>query len=306
MPGTTLLLRLTMTTLALVTVWCAPCAAAPAADEAGEVPFTFEKGYVVVSGKIKGKEPVELIVSTGAEHSTIDGGMLEKYKLQAYYTGVGLITGFNDRTVSFANVPDVRVGPADASLPMHLGSTAQSSKATGRQIFGVLGSDFFKGRAVQFDFTKKVMRFLDKATAEALRAKAAGAADAAVLPMVMLSESYKQHLTVPLVEKVTVNGKPAKMLLDTGMVTVVALSSSAAKRLGFAAPPEKGAARADTIASLRVGGYETSGVPVTVFGKGAAAEERLGESGAAAGSVFLQNFVATFDFRGKVVVLEHL
>lgn len=301
------MLRQALKTLALVVLFGATCAAAPAAaEEAGEVPFKFEKGYVIVAGKVKGREPVELVVSTGAEHSTVDFGMLEKYKLQASYTGVGLITGFNDRTVTFANVPEVRVGPAEASLPMRLGSTAQPSKAAGREIFGVLGSDFFKGRAVQFDFTKKVMRFLDKAAAEALRAKAAAAPDAAVLPMLTLSDAHKQHLTVPLVERVTVNGKSARLLVDTGLVTVVALTSSAGKKLGFEPPPEKGNPRNDTIASLRVGGYEVSGVPVMVFGKGTPADERLGEGGAAFGSVFLQNFVATFDFRAKVVVLEHL
>jgi hypothetical protein len=297
--------RLTLATLALIILGCAPCAAAP--REAGEVPFTFEKGYVIVAAKVKGKEPVEVVVSTGAEYSSVDTGMLDKYKLQAYYTGVGPITGFNDRTISYAKVPDVRVGPADASLDMVLGSTAHVTRAIGRTIFGVLGSDFFKGRTVQFDFTKRVMRFLDKAAAEAVRAKgAAGAPGTAVVQMVVSGNPYKQHLTVPLVEKVTFNGKSAKLLLDTGLATAVAFTSSAAKKLGFEAPPEKGAPRADTIGSLRVGAYEVAGVPVMVFAKGSGADERLGEGGAAAGSVFLQNFVATFDFRGRVVILEHV
>jgi len=296
--------RLTLAALALIALACAPCAAAPA--EAGEVPFTFEKGYVIVAAKVKGREPVEVVVSTGAEHSTIDFGMLDRLKLQLFYTAVGPVTGFNDQTVTFAKVPDVRVGPADASLDMRPGSLAHVARATGREIFGILGSDFFKGRTVQFDFGKKVVRFIDKAAAEALRGKAAGAAGTALLPFVPSTSPYKQHLTPALVEKVSVNGKSVKMLLDTGLVAAVALTSSAAKKLGFAAPPEKGAPRSDTIGSLKVGAYEVEGVPVMVFAKGSGADERLGEGGAAAGSVFLQNFVATFDFRGKVVILEHL
>jgi hypothetical protein len=299
------MLRPALKTLALI-VLLSGAADARAADEVGEVPFKFEKGYVIVAGTIKGKEPVELIVSTGAEYSTVDSGMLDKHKLQLNYTSVGVVTGFNDRTVTFANVPDVHVGPANASLRMHLGSTAQAAKGVGRDIFGVLGSDFFKGRTVQFDFKKRVMRFLDKDAAEVLRAKAAGVPETAVLPMALLADAEKQHLTLPLVEKVTFNGKAAKLLLDTGTATVVALTASAGKKLGFDAPPEKGAPRNDAVASLRFGGYEMAGVPVMVFPKGSPAEERLGESGAAAGSALLQNFIVTFDFRGKVVILEHL
>ncbi|HEY0172868.1 MAG TPA: aspartyl protease family protein [Pyrinomonadaceae bacterium] len=191
-----------LTTLALLVLLCAPCAAAPADEEAGEVPFTFEKGYVIVAGKIKGREPVEFIVSTGDTNSSVNLGVVERYKLTMYYTGVGRVTGFNDKTVSFATLPDVSVGPAAAtSINARLSSTAEVSKLLGREIFGTLGYDFFRGRTVQLDFGKKVMRFLDK---------------------------------------------------------------------------------------------------------GAAGGERLGAGGALAGTAFLQNFVATFDFRGKAVVLERL
>jgi hypothetical protein len=284
----------------------APHAHARAADEVGEVPFKFEKGYVIVAGKIKGKEPVEFIISTGAEFSTADISLAKKYDLQGYYTGVPPVTGRNDRTISFTKVPDVRVGPANASLDMLYGSTAEASKATGREIFGVLGYDFFKGRTVQFDFEKKVMRFLDKEAAEALRGKAAGASAAVVLRMGEREDIFKRPLTLPLVEKVMFNGKPARVMLDTGVVAVVALSSSAAKKLGFEPPPEKGTARADSIQALELGPVKLSAVPVAIYPKGSPAEARLGDNGALAGSIFLQNFVATFDFRGKVVVLEHL
>jgi hypothetical protein len=296
------MLRTALKTLALVALLGATCAAAPAADEAGEVPFKFEKGYVIVAGKIKGKEPVEFVVSTGAERSTADFLMAKKYDLQFYYTGIPPITGRNDRTVSFTKVPDVRVGPAGASLDMFDGSTALASQAVGREIFGTLGSDFFKGRTVQFDFGKLVMRLLDKAAAEALREKAG----AAVLRMTHREDIFKQLLTLPLVEKVMFNGKPAKLMLDTGVPVVMLLNSSAAKRLGFEPPPEKSAPLKVAVETLELGPLKLSGVPVAILPKGAPLAERLGDAGALAGTGLLQNFVATFDFRGKVVVLEQL
>jgi hypothetical protein len=299
-------LRLSLTALTLLIIFCAPCAARPVADDAAEeVPFTFEKGFVIVHAKVKGSEPVEVIVATGAEHSVADFGVGKKYKLQAYYSGLPPVTGYNDRTFSYYKVPDVYVGTAHASLDMWLGSTTEAAKAIGRDIFGIIGSDFFKGRVVQFDFQKKVMRFLKRSAADEAK-DASGAGELIMLPMVMSADPYKQNLTVPAVEKVSFNGKPGKLLLDTGMVAVVALTSSAAKKLGFNAPPDKGEPRTDSIGSLRLGSYEMTGVPVKIYAKGTGADDRLGEHGAVAGSVFLQNFISTFDFRNKVVILEHI
>jgi hypothetical protein len=296
-----------LNTLTLVVLLCAPCAAARAADETVEVPFAFEKGYVIVAAKIKGKEPVEFIVSTGAERSTADAALSQKYQLPGFYTGVPPVTGNNDRIISYTKVPDVRVGPAAVSLDMYYGSTVGASKATGHEIFGVLGYDFFKGRTVQLDFAKKVLRFLDKASAEALREKGGGAGQTAVLRMTEREDMFRRPITLPLVEKVMFNGKPARVLLDTGVPTFVALSTSAAKKLGFEPPPpESGAARTDSIRAFELGPLKLSDVPVAVYPKGSPAEARLGEHGAVAGSAFLQNFVVTFDFRGKVVVLERL
>ncbi len=295
------MLRLTLTALALV-VLCAPCAAATADEGAGEVPFTFEKGYVIVEAKIRGKQPAQVIVATGAEHSTVGGEMLERYDLQSFYTGVPPVTGHNDRIISYAKVPDVRVGPAGESLDMRLGSMSDFSRSLGREIFGILGHDFLKGRAVQFDFGKRVLRFLDKPAAEALRGKSG----VAVFPMTQKEDLFGRPLTLPVVEKIMFNDRPAKVMLDTGIVTVVALNSATAKKLGLEPPPEKGATRVDSIRSLRLGPLEFSDVPVAIYPKGSAFNALLGDSGALAGTALLQNFVATFDYRAKVVILERV
>lgn len=295
-------------TLALLVLLCAPCAAAPADEEVGEVPFTFEKGFVIVAGKIKGKEAAEFVVSTGATNSTVDCGARERHKLKLFYTGAGVITGFNDKTVTFVTVPDVRVGPASAaSLNARLGSTEVVSKLVGREIFGTLGYDFLKGRTVQFDFAKKVMRFLDKGAAEALRLKAAGAgAEAAVFRMGDGTDMFEEPLPVPLVEGFVFDGKPARVLLSTGVATALTLTPSAAKKLGFEPPPPMSDPRKGSVAELRLGQMKFSGVPVRINPEGSRIDERQSPSGALAGTAFLQNFVATFDFRGKAVILERL
>jgi predicted aspartyl protease len=295
--------------LALLVLLCAPCAAAPADEEVGEVPFTFEKGFVIVAGKIKGKEAVEFVVSTGATNSTVDAGARDRHKLKLFYTGVGIFTGFSDKTVSFATVPDVRVGPASAaSINARIGSTDVVSKVVGREIFGTLGYDFLKGRAVQFDFAKRVMRFLDGGAAEALRAKAAGAGEeAAVLRMGEGTDMFEEPLPTPLVEGITFDGKHARVMLSTGVATAITLTPSTAKKLGFEPPPQMSAPRRASVAELRIGPMKFSGVPVRINPEGSLIlDERQSPSGALAGTALLQNFVATFDFRGRTVVLERL
>lgn len=298
MPGLLLAMML------LAAFLCTPCVARAAADEpTSEVPFSFEKGHVIVHAKIKDEVSVEVILSTGAEHSTVDMGLLEKYKLPGGYAGEPPVTGHNDRIYFFSSVPDVRVGEAKAkSLTMRFVSLSEVSKAVGREIFGVLGANFFKGRVVEFDFKKRVVRFLNQSAADALKDKKAGTI---VLRMVENDDLYKD-VTVPVVEDVSVDGKKVKVLLDTGSVMIVGFSSSAAKKLGFIVPPEKGAPRPDKVGSLRLAGYELTNVPILIAAKGTEFERELSEHGAVVGVAFLQNFVITFDFRRKVVILERI
>jgi hypothetical protein len=62
----------------------------------------------------------------------------------------------------------------------------------------------------------------------------------------------------------------------------------------------------DTVESRRFGPYELKSVPIVIYSKGTSVDQSLGEYGAVAGSLFLQNFIVTFNFRSKVVVLEHV
>ena len=270
-------------------------------DPIVEVPFAFEAGHVIVSAKIRNSVPVEFILSTGAEHSSFDPSLLQKYKLPGYYAGVGVITGHNDRTVTFTTVPDIRVGGAyQSSLNMLFVSLAALSKRVGREIAGILGVDFFKGRTVQFDFANKILRFLPKSEGD-LAIKGSGAPRRSVFAMSYVTDK----LTMPIVDDVAIQGKKFRTMFDTGAVTVVSLSASAAKQIGLAPASERGSPRADRIASLRLGAdEEITSVPVLVYGKGSDFDRDELEFGAVVGTILLQNFTVTFDFRKKVLILE--
>lgn len=270
-------------------------------DPIVEVPFAFEAGHVIVQAKIKNDVPVALILSTGAEHSSFDSGLMLKYKLPAYYTGVGVITGHNDQIVTFTTVPDIRIGGLhQSSLNMRLVSLDALTKRLGHEIAGILGIDFFKGRTVQFDFANKILRFLPKSEADST-IKSSGATRRSVFAMSYL----KNQLAVPIVEDLTIQGKKFKTLFDTGAVTVVSLSASAAKQLGLSPPPDKGPPRPDKVTYLRLSAdEEIPDLPVMVYAKGSDFDRDELDFAAVVGTVFLKNFNVTFDFRKKIIVLE--
>ncbi len=109
-----------------------------------------------------------------------------------------------------------------------------------------------------------------------------------------------------MAESVTFDGKKIKTLFDTGALTVVSLTSSAAKQIGLSAPPEKDEPRADKIGSLRFGEIEFMGLPVMLHARGSDFDRDSAGYGAVVGIALLQNFVVTFDFRKGVIILERL
>ena len=84
-----------------------------------EVPFSILKGLVIVDAKIKGNVPVKVALATGIEHSITDLAILEKYKLTAYYTADGPVTGRNDKTYTFTMVNGVSVGSSKSKRSKH-------------------------------------------------------------------------------------------------------------------------------------------------------------------------------------------
>ena len=277
---------------------------------ANDIPFFFEHGLVIVEAKIKDDVPVYVVLATGAEYSVLDVALIKTYDLPVGFAPDAPVTGRNDSTYSFAKVSKVRLSdgkPKD--LAMRLGSMGQFSQAAGREIFAALGADFFEGQTVQFDFKNKVLRFLEKPAADALKDKTAGSGAANKILLQMAekeSNPFVKTFRLPLVNDVMFDGQKTKLLLDTGRATHLAFSSSVTRKVGLMPPVENGPPREDRIKSLRLGDSELTDLPVVLFAKGTPPEKSISKYGVIAGSIFLQNFVATFDFRGGLIVLERL
>ena len=285
----------------IITLFSSPTFAATVND----IPFSFENGFVVVEAKIKDDTTVNVVLATGSEYSIVGIESVKQYDLPVAYAPEGPVTGRNDKTYNFTPVPNVRISDSKAkNVAMRLGSMVQISRMVGREIFAALGADFFEGQTVQIDFKNKVLRFLDKTGVDALKDKSA-AANRALLQMAEKeSNPFLKTFRVPLVSDVAFDGKKSKLLLDTGKPTHLALSLSVAKNVGFALPAENDPPREEKVKSLRLGTFEMSDLPVTVFPKNSNAEKSISKYGAVAGSVFLQSFIVTLDFRNGLVVLE--
>ena len=273
-----------------------------------DIPFSLEKGLIIVEAKIKGDVPVHVILATGMERSVTDPALLQKYQLGAYYTADGPVTGRNDKTFSFTKVSELRIGnskPKD--LMLRFGSVAELSRMAGKEIFAALGADFFEGQTVQLDFKNNVVRFLPQAPPELVDSKHPNfnAARATVLRMAPKGDEFvRKTYMVSLVKDVQMNGQKTNLLLDTGIATLLALSSSTGKKIGLTVPAENEAPREDKV-TLRFDANEFPDVPATIYPKGTPADQNLSKSGGAvAGSLFLQRFVATFDYKKGLVVLE--
>jgi len=274
-------------------------------DSGVEIPFTVEKGHLIVSARIKGNTPVEVVLATGAEQSLINGSLLEKYKLPASYGADGIVTGSHlDKIKLFVRMSEVALGDIKATdLLMGFGGEAagQISQRIGREIFAVLGADFFKGRVVQFDFGKKVLRLLKKEPAR----PPSGTSAAQQFAALRMAPS-DQPVQLPITEDATFNGKRLKTIFDTGALTVISLTPAASKQLGLTPPPDKGPPRSDKMSTMRFAEIEFADLPVTLHAKGSDFDRDSKGFGAVVGVAVIQNFVITFDFHDGVIVLERL
>lgn len=297
----------TIVVLLYLVLLAAPCVAQSAATTT-EIPFSFHKGLIIVEAKIKDDVPVLVVLATGTEHSVTDPGLMKKYDLSTTYTSDGPVTGRNDKALFYAQVSRVRVGNSKAKdLNLRFGSVAELSKMTGKEIFAALGADFFEGQTIQLDFKNSVVRFLEKTPSELIDSKDPNfkPARATVLRMAPKpSDPFRKTYMVPLVKDIQMNGQKTNLLFDTGIATLLALSSSTGKKVGVNVPAENEPPREEKV-TLQLESNELADVPAMIYAKGTGADQNLSKSGGAvAGSLFLQKFVAIFDYRKGVVVLE--
>lgn len=174
-------------------------------QSAPEIPFVFTNGLIWVQVSVpQSEQPLHFLFDSGAAVSVVNLGTAQRLGLKlgpsVRVSGVGSTSrGFWPQRLA---AKAAAVGLPDKYLAVDL---AQLSDACNCCVDGLLGADFFRGRAVQIDFVQHKIRLMSSKSAP----------DTGV---VLKLKSARGVLLVP----VSVNGSEAQWVrLDTGCASAL-------------------------------------------------------------------------------------
>jgi predicted aspartyl protease len=295
----------------LLALWsCVALAQSSNNQPIGEVPFTFDHTTVIIQVKLNGKGPFNMILDTGSDVAAIDLATAKELGLNLKPTGGTLTGGGSDKPQVFATqIALVEIGSlATKHIEAAALDLSKQAQILGKRLDGVLGYAVLKNRVVQFDYPKRMIRFYS-ASPYTKTDQTLNSERRVVLPFRLSDES-------PIIDDVYVNGKQIRALLDTGGGgAYFALMPEAITSLGLElemtrAQPDSSSmgsngvvsSRKGKIKTLRVGAINVDAPTVVFYPKGVGKDHR--KFGSAIGNPFLQDFVVTFDYPNKTVVLE--
>jgi predicted aspartyl protease len=275
-----------------------------------ELPFTFEHTSVVIQVKLNGKGPFNMILDTGSDIAAIDLTTARELGLKLKPIGGPVTGGGSDKPQAFGTqIAQVEIGSLTSkNIEAVALDLSKQSQVLGKRLDGVLGYNVLKNRVVQFDYPKRLIRFYF--ASPYLKAdQTPNNERRVVLPFHLSDQS-------PIIDEVFVNGKQIKAVLDTGgggayftlmpeAITALGLELEMAqaepdtKSMGFNGTVTS---RKGKIKTLRVGAINIDSPTVTFYPRGVGKDHR--KFGGAIGNPFLQDFVVTFDYPNKTVVLE--
>lgn len=272
-----------------------------------EIPFKLDKGVILIPAKIKKDIAVEVAIASGSQYGFLNSDLALRHKLRLSYTSDGPVTGRNDKLIHFVELSDIVVGDLEPeSLNMKHRSFEAMNKKIGREIGAILGADFFKGKILQIDFKKRVLRIVKKSSIDyaQLRSSASGN-QVRIFDMDQPYRTfYGSELTLPVASGITFNGSQIRTLFETGTAIPVSISPAAAKEFTLGPVPDKGSTKVFELSKIDLSGLELAGVPTMAYGKDAGFDENLREYGAIFGVGVIQNFLITFDFKAKKIILQ--
>ena len=275
-----------------------------------EVPFAFDHTSVVIQVKVNGKGPFNMVLDTGSDVATIDLATAKDLGLNLKSTGGQVTGGGSEKSQAFlTQVPQVEIGGlASKNMVAVAVDLSRSSQVLGKPLHGVLGYGVLKNRVVQFDYPRRVIRFYSSSPYPKIEPTFNNERRVA-LPFRLGDDS-------PIIDDVYVNGKKIKAVIDTGGGgTYFALMPETISSLGLdqemsqAEPDSRGAglngvitSRKGKIKTLKVASINIDSPTIIFYPKGVGKDNR--KYGGAIGNVFLQDFIVTFDYLNKTVVLE--
>jgi hypothetical protein len=140
-----------------------PASSTAAADSAaGEVGFRWAGpggAALVVSARINGRAPVDLILDTGATLTCVDTSLVREFALPEQRAILGAAVGVGGAgRVRLHSVDSLQVGSAVARGLMVCATDLRALRPISPEVRGLLGLNFLRSFRVTLDFEREVLR----------------------------------------------------------------------------------------------------------------------------------------------------
>ncbi len=274
-----------------------------------EIPFEFTHNEIVVQVKIGGKGPYSVLIDTDTDPSAIDLatarelGLVQSSKSYPASGGGNDANAFHLTHLSVVELGNITVKDVSAGTI----DLAKLSAKMERPIQGVLGYSFLRDRIIQIDYPQSKIRFYAESP----------------YPGILNAPNTVNTIAVPfrydegvLIDSVFVNGQKMKATLDTGSSGAFALTPEAIATLGLEEAARDGnteefvgyngkyESKTGILKSVRLGRLSVDSTQATFWLPGTGHDKKKFQVNI--GNDFFKDFVMTFDFRAKIVVLERV
>ncbi|HMH44167.1 MAG TPA: retroviral-like aspartic protease family protein [Pyrinomonadaceae bacterium] len=275
-----------------------------------EVPFEFVAKQIIVQAKIGGKGPFNMLIDTDTDPSAIDSATAKELGLDVGAKGSVATGGGTEKNVVYpTRLPTVEVGAVTARDVLAATiDLKQLSDRIGKPIQGVLGYSFLKDRIIQIDYPNSKIRFFTESP----------------YPRISLAPNTVNIIVFPLrredgdviIDSVFINNEKMRATLDTGSSSSFILTPEAVAILRLDDQADEGKAstsvgyngefanKSGLLKSVRLGRVSLESVPATFWLPNTGHDKKTFQVNI--GNAFFEDFILTFDFRGKIVVFERV
>ena len=256
------------------------------ATATAEIPFEYREGLIWIQAMFGTTNQLNLLLDSGASASVINRGTADRLRLNS---GVAVNVRGVSTTLPGYKLKAVPARAGETPLPADYISVDLSSlsHSCAQPVDGLLGADFFRGRAIQIDFKARKLRLLT------------GAPDP------------RSSDTVPLLVRpcgillpITVNGhKQQWVRLDTGCATALQWVTSSAKPTDCNPKVAIGLAEMSipqTRTSVEIAGQRFDDIPTGIHDK----PIFTGEAGLLGNGLLSRFSRVTIDARSRRLILE--
>ncbi|HYW73592.1 MAG TPA: retroviral-like aspartic protease family protein [Pyrinomonadaceae bacterium] len=273
-----------------------------------EIPFEFVHNQIVVQAKLGGKGPFNLLVDTDTDPSAIDLATARDLGLAVGSKGGVGSGGGTDANMAYpTRLPSVELGSFVTREVVAVAiDLTKISKRAERPIHGVLGFSFLKDRIIQIDYPNTKLRFFSESPYPRIQMSAN--------TVNLISLPFKREDGVVIVDSVFINNEKMRAALDTGSSGSFDLTPEAVALLGMDDKDQSASpvtsigyngefeTRQGILKSVRLGRIAVESVPAVLWLPKTGHDNKKYQVNI--GNGFFQDFVMTFDFKGKQVVFE--